>query len=120
MTPEDDSQLWNLLENSRPPELSRFFARNVIREIREQKPRRFSDRARRWILGGALVPISGVAAVLLLGVMEKRPVTITPLTTDAAIEVAGQNDGADDDLLTDLDEVVSGDDNAPSVDQSIL
>jgi hypothetical protein len=121
MTPEDDPQLWNLLGKSRTPEVSSFFSRNVLREIRQQKPRRFSDRARRWILGGALVPMSGVAAILLLGVMEKRPSTVAPTpTTETPIEVVAQNDGADDELLMDLDDVVSGDENAPAVDQSIL
>jgi hypothetical protein len=40
MTPDDNDKLWNLLGQARPPEVSPFFARNVLRAVRQEEATR--------------------------------------------------------------------------------
>ena len=42
MRREDDQELWDLLGKSATPEVSPFFARNVVRQVREQQNERAS------------------------------------------------------------------------------
>src|SRR6266566_2462204 len=46
MEPEDDKQLWDVLGRVPGPNLSPFFARNVVRKIRQGATR--FERARNW------------------------------------------------------------------------
>jgi hypothetical protein len=63
MEPEDDKQLWDVLGRVPGPALSPFFARNVVRQIR-QKSTRF-ERARNWFSLRRLVAASAVAIVVV-------------------------------------------------------
>jgi negative regulator of sigma E activity len=40
MTPDDNDKLWKLLGQTRPPEVSPFFARNVLRAVRQEEAAR--------------------------------------------------------------------------------
>ena len=61
MEPQDDKELWDVLGRLPEPTLSPFFARNVLREIR-QKPSHF-ERVRNWFSVRKVVGASAVAAV---------------------------------------------------------
>jgi hypothetical protein len=56
---ENDPQLWALLGRSPRPSPSPFFARNVLRSIRELRPAKICWRWR------AVVPLTGLAALAL-------------------------------------------------------
>jgi hypothetical protein len=49
MRREEDQELWDLLGHGRQPRLSAFFARDVIRRLREE-PRRFDHVGSRFSL----------------------------------------------------------------------
>src|SRR5437879_12430172 len=61
MEPEDDKELWDVLGRLPEPTLSAFFARDVLRKVR-QGPARV-DRVRSWFSVRKLVGASAVAAV---------------------------------------------------------
>ena len=63
MQREDDQQLWDLLGRTAEPKLSPFFARNVVREIREEAS--LFGRAQNWFSLRRLVAASGVAVVVI-------------------------------------------------------
>ena len=68
MKREDDQALWDLLGKRRAPELSPFFARNVVRVVRQQAQesswRGFFET---WLRPRRLVPATAVALALLTG-----------------------------------------------------
>jgi hypothetical protein len=115
MRREDDEKLWDVLGRSAEPAVSPFFARNVLRKIREAQgetsPRR--GWALRW-----LVPAAGVATVIIAGVTFPTQLVERP-QADSTAEVATA-DGQDNDLLADLDELVGPEDNASLDDVALL
>ena len=51
--PDEHDDLWKLLGKARPPAVSPFFARNVVREVRglhQEQPGFFATLRRRWQL----------------------------------------------------------------------
>ena len=67
MKREDDQQLWELLGRLAEPKLSPFFARNVLRQVR-QEPRLF-ERARFWLSWRKLVSASGLALAVIAAII---------------------------------------------------
>src|SRR5438132_7797363 len=63
MKREDDQQLWTLLGQARQVELSPFFARNVVRKIREHRQR--FKWLRGWLGPRKLVPAAGLAVAIV-------------------------------------------------------
>ena len=105
MERQDDPQLWDLLGYSKTPEPSAFFARNVLRRIREEEPSRGGFTA--WLGWRRLIPtLSAVTAMVvavftLHTVRNDRPPQIRNEIASAAV--------SDTELAADLD-VLSGDD----------
>ena len=113
MKREDDQKLWDLLGNSAEPKVSPFFARNVLRKIREGEP----DEAppRRWWNPQWLVPVAGVAVVVIAaltfpGHLVERDHPPTSAEVNAA----------DNDLLADLDDLVGSEDSLALEDGVLL
>lgn len=101
MKREEDEKLWDLLGHSSEPAVSPFFARNVLRKIREEQdgtsPRR--GWTVRW-----LVPAAGVATVVIAALtFPTQLVERTPPTSAAEVAAA---ESQDNDLLADLDDLV--------------
>ncbi len=63
MEPQDDKELWDVLGRLPEPTLSPFFARNVLRRIR-QGPSHF-QRVRNWFGVRKLIGASAVATVVI-------------------------------------------------------
>lgn len=63
MKREDDPALWELLGRALAPKLSPFFARDVLREIRQ--PACWVARLRDVLSIRRLMPVSGLAAAVL-------------------------------------------------------
>ena len=65
MKREEDEKLWDLLGHSAEPKVSPFFARNVLRKIRQAQGERV---ARPWWNLRWLVPAAGVAVAIIAAV----------------------------------------------------
>src|SRR5436309_16143016 len=69
MKPEDDQELWDLLGRVAGPEVSPFFARNVLRQIREAPEASRFERVRRWISLRRLIPATALAAAAIVSII---------------------------------------------------
>jgi len=109
MEPEDDKELWDVLGRLPEPALSPFFARNVLRKIR-QGPARF-DRVRNWVNAHKLVGASAVAAVVVaLALVTHYPGPHSASSGD--LDVVAKVDPQDYDVVADLDELIAWDENS--------
>src|SRR6266481_2951645 len=110
MEPEDDKQLWDVLGRVPGPTLSPFFARNVVRKIRQEGTR--FERARNWFSLRRLVAASAVA------IATHRPISRTASASD--LEVVTKIDPQDYDVVADLDELIAWDENSVWEDKPTL
>lgn len=91
MDPEDDQQLWDVLGRAAEPRLSPFFARNILREIRQEPP--WFERTGSWLRWRILVPAAGAvlviiaAAFFMRGSSTPQNLSATSPETVAAINV---------------------------------
>ena len=109
MEPEDDKQLWDVLGRVPGPILSPFFARNVVRKIRQGATR--FERARNWFSLRRLVAASAVAIVVVgmaIATHHTVPQTAGPNDTDVVAKI----DPQDYDVVADLDELIAWDENS--------
>ena len=103
MKREDDQQLWDLLGQAQPAELSPFFARNVVREIRAH-PGRF-EQLRSWLFPRILVPVAGLAvAVVAAMLVMHQPAPRN--SVESAPDAIAAIDPQDYDVVADLDELL--------------
>jgi hypothetical protein len=115
MKREEDEKLWDLLGHSAEPKASPFFARNVVRKIREA---RGESSARpwwhlRWAVPAAGVAVAIIAAVSLRVQMPERS------HSDSRGDALAMSEAQDNDLMTDLDDLVASDD-SNSLDDGVL
>jgi hypothetical protein len=109
MEPEDDKELWDVLGRLPEATLSPFFARNVLRKIR-QEPARF-ERVRSWFGVRSLIGASAVAAVAVaLALVTHHPGPQTASSPDS--DVVAKIDPQDYDVVADLDELIAWDENS--------
>lgn len=102
MKREDDQQLWDLLGQAAEPELSPFFARNVVRAIR-QNPQQGTWLG--WFKLRRLVPAAGIAAAVVAGLLAfHRPAIQRPAGN--APDVIAKIDPQDYEVVADLDELL--------------
>jgi hypothetical protein len=108
MEPQDDKELWDVLGRLREPTLSPFFARDILRKIR-QKPSYF-ERVRNWFSVRKIVGASAVAAVVTaLALVTHYPGPRTTSSTDS--DAVAKIDPQDYDVVADLDQLVAWDEN---------
>jgi len=108
MKREDDQQLWDLLGQARPTEVSPFFARNLVRTIR-QHPRR-AEWLRGWLSPRKLIPATALAVAVIAAILTiHRPTLVNP--TDGVPDVIAAIDPQDYDVVADLDELMAADEN---------
>jgi len=106
MKREEDEKLWDLLGRASEPAASPFFARNVLRTLRETQGE-WAPRHRwyfRW-----LVPAAGVAVVIIAGLA--LPTQIFRHQHSDRPEMIAISDSQDSDWMADLDELMGADDN---------
>ena len=107
MDRQDDNKLWDILGRVPEPTLSPFFARNVLRKIR-QEPARF-EQARNWFSVRRLVAASAVAVVVVgMAIATHHPVSHR---ASAYEDVMAKIDPQDYDVVADLDELIAWDEN---------
>jgi hypothetical protein len=117
MEPQDDKELWDVLGRLPEPTVSPFFARNVLRKIR-QEPSRL-ERVRNWFSVRRLVGASAVAAVFVaIGVVTHYPGPRTTSSTES--DVVAKIDPQDYDVVADLDALIAWDENSVWEDRPTL
>jgi hypothetical protein len=119
MEPQDDKELWDVLGRLPKPTLSPFFARNVLRKIR-QEPTRF-ERVRNWFSVRKVVGASAVAAAAVfvaLALVTHYPAPRTTSSSDS--DVVAEIDPQDYDVVADLDALIAWDENSVWEDRPTL
>src|SRR5205085_6521087 len=106
MKREDDQELWDLLGRAEQPEISPFFARNVVRQARAQT-RGFASFWK-WIGLRSLVPATSlVAAIIAAFVITRGPLD---RQDSAENDPVARIDPQDYEVVVDLDELLASED----------
>jgi hypothetical protein len=114
MKRDDDKELWDLLGRAAEPKASPFFARNVLREIRQR-----GDWATwsGWLNPRRLIPAAGMVAALIAVLFLRMHTSVAPLSDPP--DMLANADAQDYELIADLDDLLASDDNN-SLDDSVL
>ena len=118
MNREDDQRLWDLLGTARSPAASPFFARNVVRTIRQQPTvlRWLTE----WFSLRRLVPATTLAMAILVAAFVVRGPDKADLALTTDSDPVARIDPQDYDVVADLDELIASDENALWDDNSSL
>jgi hypothetical protein len=115
MNRQDDEKLWDLLGHSAEPKISPFFARNITRAIREA---RGEPAPTRWWNLRWLVPSAGVA-VAIIAALSLRMQMPKSIHSNSRPDTVALSEAQENDLMTDLDDLVASDD-SNSLEDSVL
>jgi hypothetical protein len=115
MNREDDERLWDLLGAARQPEASPFFARNILRRIREEG----SGPSRLWHGWRRLVPVSGIV-VATAAIFVAYSFSFRPAAGSGDDEAIAKIDIQDYQVVADLDDLLASDENSLWDDNSTL
>src|SRR6266508_5560225 len=110
MEPEDDKQLWDILGRVPGPTLSPFFARNVVRNIR-QRATRFGSM-RNWFSLRRLVAASAVAVVVIGMAIATHSPRWSQKSPEREPDVVTKIDPQDFDVVAELDELLAWDEDS--------
>jgi hypothetical protein len=117
MDREDDKQLWDILGRVPGPTLSPFFARNVVRNVRQEVTR--FERVRNWFSWRRLAAASAVVVLVIgMAIATHHPVSQTTAANDS--DVVAKIDPQDYDVVADLDELIAWDENSVWEDRPTL
>ena len=109
MKREEDQQLWDLLSHAPQTKLSPFFARDVLRKIRE-RPRGF-EWLRSWAGPRKLLPVAGLVVALTATILAlHQPVSRNRMESEP--DVVAKIDPQDYDVVSDLDELLATDESS--------
>jgi hypothetical protein len=117
MINDEHDDLWRLLGKARQPEISPFFARNVLRQIRlseQERPVVFSWFRRKTLLAAA----GGVAVVLLSLASFQFAVRSIPNHSNTEMNLLLTQQGVDLEAISNLDELLAYEENNPWLDDS--
>jgi len=108
MRREDDQELWDILDRAAsPPRLSEFFARNVVRQIRQES---HLSQSPDWFSWRRLVSAGAVASLLIGATLAiQHPFSKRFAATDNAPDVVAQIDPQDFEVVADLDVLIASD-----------
>lgn len=110
MQREDDQQLWDLLGRTAEPKLSPFFARNVLRGIRQEASR--FGRAQNWFSLRRLAAASAVAVVVIGMAIATRAPEWLQKSPQSEPDVVAKIDPQDFEVVADLDELLAWNENS--------
>jgi hypothetical protein len=117
MKREDDEQLWDLLGREPKPKVSPFFARNVLRQVREEQ----SQRTRTWVWLRRIVPVTGLALAVLGTMIFLRDQSPQEVAIEHQIDpVIASIELQDYEVVADLDNLLAPDENSPWDESSTL
>ena len=111
--PDEQDDLWRLLGKARPPKVSPFFSRDVLREVRglkQEQPGAFTALLAHWrlVLGGACAALVALVLVSHFYIGEPDGKSSDPLAA-----IAGQvSESTDYDVIGNLDELLAIEENS--------
>lgn len=107
MQREDDQELWDLLGKAGTPALSPFFARNVVRQVRQERQSRVDLFA--FLRPKILVPAAAFAlAATFAGITLQR--SMNDRAPDNVPETLAAIDPQDFEVVADLDDLIAMED----------
>lgn len=107
MRREEDQELWDVLGRAvPPPRLSAFFARDVLRQIRQQ-PAGFQWRD--WISLRRLIPAAIALTLIVTSAVFIERQIAGPRNVEQTPEVVAQVDPQDFEVVADLDVLLASD-----------
>jgi len=109
MKREDDQQLWDLLGQAPAPKLSPFFARNVLRTVRQR--RQLFGSGRSWFSPRKLIPVTGLAVAIIAAMIAFHHPAIRK-SPDKTPDIITQIDPQDYEVVADLDELLVTDESS--------
>ena len=115
---DEPDDLWRLLGRARKPEISPFFSRDVLREIRQQEQERpsFFGRFRfAWAAAGAATACA-VAAVLVMRPAADEAVAIQP--DEIVLYASAVSASPDYQVIRNLDELLDSEESSVWLDSS--
>ena len=115
MKREEDEKLWDLLGQATERAASPFFARNVLRKLRQAQGESSSTRS--WYLRW-LVPAAGVAVVIIAGLALPTQF-IKQQRSETRPDIVALADGQDSDLIADLDDLMASDESS-ALDDAVM
>ncbi|HEX8311753.1 MAG TPA: hypothetical protein VF614_10570 [Chthoniobacteraceae bacterium] len=123
MKQEDErDDLWELLGHARKPEISPFFSRDILREIRQQEQERtgiFSRFRFAWGLGAATA--CAVAVLLFTQTSSRQPVAEMSQQPDQIVLLASAVSASPDyQVITNLDELLDSEESSVWLDSSVF
>lgn len=105
MEREDDQELWDLLGKSSQPTLSPFFARNVVRQVRQGRDWR--EALLGWLRPKVLVPAAAAALAVIAAVVTLRDSTSDPNSADEVPPTVAQLNPEDYEVVAALDDLLA-------------
>jgi hypothetical protein len=110
MKREDDQELWDLLgKTGQPPALSPFFARNVVRQVRQKRDWR--DALFVWLRPRRLVPTAAVAIALVITSLSIHPPK-AEVSPDDPPDTVAKIDPQDYEVVAELDDLLASEDDS--------
>lgn len=117
MKREDDQQLWDMLGHNPEPKVSPLFARNILRQVRDEQSR----RVRTWVWLRRLVPASAIALAILGVVIFMRVQSPQEVSIENQVDpVIASIDIQDYEVVADLDNLLAPDEDSPWDESSTL
>ena len=105
MEREDDQELWDLLGKSSQPTLSPFFARNVVRQVREGSDWR--EALLGWLAPKVLVPAAAAALAVAAAVVALRDSPTGANSVDEVPATVAQLNPEDYEVVAALDDLLA-------------
>jgi hypothetical protein len=118
MKREDDEELWDLLGKASQPAVSPFFARNVVRQIRQERDGR--GTVRWWFSSKRLIPAAAVAVVVLATLVSIRTPIDVPGSSEKLPDTVAELDAQDYEVVADLDDLLALEEDSVWTDTSSL
>ena len=119
---QDDERddLWQLLGHAKKPEISPFFSRDVLREIRQQEQERPSIFSRfRFVWGLGAATACAVAVMLFLQAPSSQPLAEVEQQPDPIFLLASAVSASPDyQVITNLDELLDSEESSVWLDSS--
>ena len=102
----DDEQLWDLLGRAADCKVSPFFARNVLRRIR-QAERPLETGRTPWLRWPRLVTISAAVVALVAGILTLQHPMKPQIRSEGDADVVARIDPQDYEVVADLDDLLA-------------
>ena len=118
--PDEQDALWRLLGSARPPKVSPFFSRNILREVRalkQEQPGFFPALLRHWKF---TLATAAAGCVALAGAVHFLDSDRSQRQVDSLAAIVEQvSDSPDYFVINDLDDLLASEESSVWLDNSV-